>query len=834
MNLSALLAAVLVTAPLQSPVPQNAGTTIRIGEQAVPLRFPSGPALSVPGEVTRWQGWAYLQAGQGARRVQQMTRVGHGDWTEVGELHRAARQAMTPETPVWRAKVLVFGSVEMLVRDGEGLVRQRRGDLGPENLPRLMEEIARFVALAEASAKGNVRIEIDFEVDRTTVRQELTPDRTAFDLPFLSWYFGPRVNGGQFDAEDRVFRGPYHSILYVHPALVQSWATVERVNGMPVSGVAYFTEPGAEADGVVATALYQRWSEHVADAAMREGFRFGDPEPPAVTLHALPAGVPETAWRSLTRLEPPSGAQYVEQARSQSHSPEVGEPVPVWRPASRSRNVEASIVDDAVRGTVLRYSEVGTARFGGMTAPALDAEALAGDVAAAPYLTFFARSSSVEPIALRLHTQRGIVGEIVLGRIDPTPVEMVGTSWPIMFAARFQPNDQWQQIAVDLRPMLNEGERVLALEIGVPERTKFAERMMIGPVEYLFDDVRFEGAVPAGAAAEERPALAANAASADQTERALAARSGQNLSQLLKDPVDLVRINALAYLIQNPDPAFASDLRVLVGELNPRIGQMALVALSRLDGAQETLRRGVSAGVNELVRGTSAMLLAESGDPKLAGVLSVLIAYPHWQARLAGAEAIAQLPGQEPMVVLMAFLQEVDPSVRFAVTSSADPRVELVRRRLMWSAVNDPSDNVRAMSNWKLVSKVHEDEAARQEGYKGVRDESRWVRLFLVRQMAHEPDEAHRGALRLAVVDRDPEVRGEALKALSLLPGPVMLEEVANTLNDVHPWVQEGLLDLVERKRLTLPREAVESLKSSVNPAIARRAAELNPAARAS
>ncbi len=173
----------------------------------------------------------------------------------------------------------------------------------------------------------------------------------------------------------------------------------------------------------------------------------------------------------------------------------------------------------------------------------------------------------------------------------------------------------------------------------------------------------------------------------------------------------------------------------------------------------------------------------------------------------------------------MAFLQEVDPAVRLAATQAADSSQEYVCNKLLYSAVNDPSDAVRAWSNFKLTQSPIPN--FKREGYKGVRDDGRFARMILLEQLAAHPSDEHRNALRLAVADTDPEVRALALKAFASIPGGVAADEVSNTFEDHDPGVQYALVELALGKKLALPKKTLDELRASPNQKVASKAKEL-------
>ncbi|MCC7230559.1 MAG: HEAT repeat domain-containing protein [Fimbriimonadaceae bacterium] len=226
--------------------------------------------------------------------------------------------------------------------------------------------------------------------------------------------------------------------------------------------------------------------------------------------------------------------------------------------------------------------------------------------------------------------------------------------------------------------------------------------------------------------------------------------------------------------------------------------------------------------------GTKQAAMIEAGrlgDPVFAGALSRQFASNSWQTRLAAAKALTMLPGDEAAVISMTFLQEIDPEVRWTVTCGANTANSVVVKRMLWSAVNDPSDAVRAMSCWKLIESGKPKDAS--EGYKGVRDDSIGVRLELVQRMGASPSPKHRDALLVAIADSSWLVRAAALSSLAKQSEPVKVDEIGNVLEDKFPAVQLALLDLAKAKSLSLPPAAIANLKTSLDARVVERVKEL-------
>ena len=379
-------------------------------------------------------------------------------------------------------------------------------------------------------------------------------------------------------------------------------------------------------------------------------------------------------------------------------------------------------------------------------------------------------------------------------------------------------------------------DNVVSLSIGPSTSDLLAERQQIEPIVYDFDKFEVLTALEPGVTETLPISVTPSFTSLDPASRLAALQTycknptpdqKATAYKLISDTDDNVRLNATVMIGKLKDSEAESFLAANATNLDPRIDEAALNALAILgsESAWATIQHALLAGTTDLAKITAAKLLSTRKDPTLAGQISVLMAQRSWQVRKASAEAIGALPGREASIMLMAFLQELDPSVRLTATMSADTAQEYVCSKLLYSSVNDPSDAVRAWSNVKLT--MSPLESFKNEGYKGVRDDSREVRILLLQQLAAHPSETHRQALRIAVADSDPEVRANALTAFGTMAGAVSVEEIANTLHDRHAWVQRALVELALTKKLSLPKETLLALQSSSDESVAKMAKEL-------
>jgi HEAT repeat protein len=292
---------------------------------------------------------------------------------------------------------------------------------------------------------------------------------------------------------------------------------------------------------------------------------------------------------------------------------------------------------------------------------------------------------------------------------------------------------------------------------------------------------------------------------------------------LLADKVSIVRLNAATAFQRIKDPSCESALTVAVSDINPSIQEAALRALGfqGTPTALTTIRQVLRFNPDEYAKSVAARMLAATGDTKYAGDVLLLFTTRGWQPKIAAIEAISQLDKLDPKFRL-GFLRNEDPAVRLAVIDSADVKNSETVSALEWHAVNDPSDLIRARACLQLIASGNQ--AAMDQGYAGVKDDSKLVRLMILSSLADKPAESHRKALQLAVADRNASVRAAALTAYAKFPADVTLEEIANVLQDDDPDVQLALLRLAKAKNLTLPSETIAKMKASPDPRVVQAA----------
>ncbi len=763
----------LLTALLQTggtaPVPYH------LAGREVPLTFPStqGPS-PLSNEVVRWDGWKLGGFAEAAPWKES------GPWQEVASLLAAARAKQTADTPTWRAKVFLLTNSDLLCRTAEGRLFQRRRSLEDPEITAILAGLARFAGMVEASTGGALKVDLQAEIDREFLWEYPVATEENQTDAFLTHYLTPRINGGRFEADDRIDRGPYDSVFVVHPFLLRPSQTSfyelrhTLVNGTPAQSVPLTSESFEDPIAELPRTLWLRWLLCVNEKGLMDSMK---------SLPDFAKNAARSPWK--------------DRVGHMTLTPEVMIQLPRWPrqnvPGHQIAPETLSLSPDPVRGTVLTYRETGSARFGGAWLPPLSH-------ASGRYLSFWAKSTSMDPVAIAWSEGQ----EVVLGK---APLQIGGTS-PAARTVDFRTDGTWQRIVVDLGDAQPD-----VIAIHPPTGGETSERRQIGLIVYQFDDFELLSELPAGLSPTTARQPVPNAQSEEEDDRVLAALQAQTpaeLLALLTDPSDLVKLNATARLTQMKVQGSVVPLQSNLNTINPRLAETALRALAFQDTDEgwQAIRRSIYVGAAERPKQVAAELLGAQKGRDIAGAVSGLIASTSWVSRQAAATAIGRLEGESAQLVLMAFLQELNPAVRFSAIQGADPKVDLVARRLQWAAVNDPSDAIRAESCIRLIQMAAPP--YKKDAFRGVRDESLWVRYRLVSHFRQHPTEEAREALRLAIVDPNAIIRAETLYAFAELPEPVRTEEIQNVLDDTDPTVRQALEYLMSKKTLTPPASRSE------------------------
>ncbi|MDR3692802.1 MAG: hypothetical protein P4L46_25710 [Fimbriimonas sp.] len=795
-TLSPVLLALALTFPQGKSPDLSPGSSSIVPQEVFPK---INHAPQAPMDYLSWRGWGYLQ---GAPAVAPDVYDSVGDWTEVKNRIDSLKSG---KASIWRLKVVIFTRTESDDRDASGVLREHRATIESVQLARVQSAIDRFVGWVSQKFDGRVAVVPDIQIETEWMRDSGQTDGTLFGAPFIRKYLEARINGGTYESEDKIFRGPFHSAFYILAGAGPSLPVTTTVDMTPVAG--FFSLP-VDLTGSPASLdnlIRSTWLSQVEIRAKELGFK-------GTTL-SKSSVASEDPWPIASSLDEPAPQTYLSR---------LGSSLELWPTGADPKEVkvyrlpetDASIVADPDRGQVLKITESAGYRTGGLALPNRTDGIPLATVAETPTLSFEVKTASYDPIAIRIESSDGKSAYVSVGA-DPKLVSPMNAI-PLV-AEAVVPNGKWQKISVNLTDLAQKAgiSKIARLSIEPSPNARLAGKLRPDPIEYEFNDFHFS--TDAG-----NPPLAnvvSDAASDDPEARAsFAAQAktpGPELAALLKDKDGLVRLNATVAYTRFKDPSVEASLISNSLDLDPEVSAEALTALMNegSDTALAVVRRSVRVALFDYDKQVAARLLAQTKDPRMVDDVSLLFNNRSWVARLSGVESLAMISSPSSDASRLVFLRSVDPEIKLAVTRNADPDKDDDVSKLLWSAVNEPSDMVRAASNIKLIESTVA--ANRTEGYKGVHDDSRYVRLVVLEYLAAHPKEENRNALRLAVTDKSELVRAAALNGFIALDGPVSTDEIANVMDDVDPRVQMKLIELAKKKAIKLPQKTMDAMASS-------------------
>ena len=172
----------------------------------------------------------------------------------------------------WKTKIFIIKKSEILEKSNDGIYRQRRSNFEKAQIQKIANSIANFKALAETYGKGNIKISLDIHEENEPYHWILEKPQTILNQDFIQKTFGPRINSDKFDPNDKIYRGPYHSVFFIHPFLTEPSET-QIIRSTPVSGIAFYTHPKTDLKNGLALLLYDKWLEHLSIQAKNKGYK---------------------------------------------------------------------------------------------------------------------------------------------------------------------------------------------------------------------------------------------------------------------------------------------------------------------------------------------------------------------------------------------------------------------------------------------------------------------------------------------------------------------------------------------------------------------------------
>lgn len=678
------------------------------------------------------------------------------------------------------------------------------------------------------------------------------------DLRWVAEQVAPRINDEKFDTDDGSYNGPFPAVFVIHPRLpVQD--RVWTVDHTPVATLSYYKFSQFSAKTSLPTALFDAWKTMVWPGALESAPVFGE-------AGSSPRVAPGALWKALAqrsvRSQRSTAAARVELSKldtiAQVSLPSidvenVGGQAVVASPASADRTLVSSnlvglLADKMPNLGVTRFALGGRQRFVEVDAPIAeiraalavgspqtpaktawiqgevvgDFEAKAGTgpdgkpsmeatfthneprgsvvvaageplvpAQATGVLQFDAKLSTDENVVLDFYGSNGVVLSCVLGGDMATQVEDPSGKAPLDLSV--PSDDQWHPVTLPVTAF--SGKEVLAVVLHGGQ-----DRLSRGAATVSLTVPKLAAEAGPGTSSALNPALGLTKTSspptADQAQALLEAINSSNLT---------VRLTALDVLARVKMPESVLAISTVSRSGFAPVAAMAMRALAFQDtpDAWAVIREAVERGPFDHNRRFAARELAVKPDPAMAASLNFLAARS-WLARLESVRALSAIKTTSAEIIMAALLQsEPSPCVRLEIVKTADITVELVSRRMLYTAVNDSSQWVRAVALGRLLDSSNK--SVRSEALNGVKDEAVGVRLYLLGLMATRANADDRSALRLAVTDLDSRVRAAALRSFARQPGPVDPNEVKNTFTDTDPEVRAALADLAKAKNFKVP-----------------------------
>src|SRR5579871_3539790 len=489
------------------------------GKQVVPVAPPVGSAEFSP-EVAAWKGWASLHSKPIGPLLGPFAT--DGDWAPVLK-EKGALQPEANAVP-WRVKVLLLSSVDFFSPDKDGnLLERRTGIYGPSR-DRIAQGLALAAAKLQARAAGRLAVSYDATED-STLYEETVAEGAGLGSEALRAYVAPRINGGSFEANDKLYHGPYHLCLVIHAGLCKAASCT--INATPIVSIPAPADD--ENASRYAEDVYRAFALAATECSRRHG-REPAPAEPAQNVEPFGTQTPDQI-ASDADFAPPAGAAISEALRAGPFGwppvPRSGDPIAtMWSPASS--NTQLSVADDPDKGSILTAKIGGTFATGGFIVPTeLGMKELVAK--AEHFLVFDARTSATEPLSLGVLSGSGLSNRSVsLG-----PPQSQGMALPL-------PRDgAWHQVAVDLTKfgVSADSDR---LYIGFPPDAALRPKNSILATEYSFANFALAAKPPDGSLTVDDVSAPEWWLKLSELRAAMKAGSGadpgQTIAQALADP----------------------------------------------------------------------------------------------------------------------------------------------------------------------------------------------------------------------------------------------------------------------------------------------------------
>ncbi|MEX2243570.1 MAG: hypothetical protein WD716_06950 [Fimbriimonadaceae bacterium] len=829
----------LVTLALATAQDVQLGT-VDVGGRQVMVTVPAerGPfTVSTPNIAA--DGWKFQLLPDGSAGVRYRS---DGGWGEVADSYLAAAVSAAAATE-YRIKVFLLTNTMLLELGRDGVWRSRTGSMTAVEQGEVFAALARFKALAETATNGAVRLTFDVTVDDDLLfrvananAKSVGPEvlrMTATDNPandstlgpsFIHSEIGPRVNNDAFQSEDGKYNGPYSSVFVVHA--MRTWdVSSYLLDRTPVTSVSWATFTDREPGTALSIQLYYAWAQHLTLSARAHGRT-------NVVERALPTGkdLPQTPQvynvaypESLLRFgnhfanpafsdgQVPGDAVTSQPALPKTTGTLLAQPIYSPPPAQGLLDLspvgrgdfDAEMTDDPIVSRAVVVQESNYLRRGYVTLAKSDASAPLFVVAPDTGVQLRVSCDLPDSFVVRFITSDGgsldalIFGEVLV------PLEADETETRTIDVSR-EPGPFWSEFKIALGTALA-GKSVVEVQLAPPQFAQFYDRKSDGVKTLKIGPVSF-GPMTSPDTAMPKPE-SEDLTWLKELQGTVPDADLQRMRNLLVHADPSLRLNALGAMNRIKRPELIPDLARSPGSGDYGTAYLAINALRHQDETAAWSHIAVTA-INGPF-GHNYQFVSEALGDKVEDttlqVLGVSLLQRSWHARLNAVRTVNKIDSEVAAIIASTTLTapEPDPAVRFELARKTRPQSDLFARRILWSAVNDDSEWVRAMSYVSLLDSPFEQ--IREQALRGVRAESVAVRLAVLGAMTKSPKAHYRTALRAAVVDTEAVVRAAALRAFAVQPGEVVIGEVQNTVTDASPLVKAALQELARAKGLQIP-----------------------------
>jgi HEAT repeat protein len=674
-----------------------------------------------------------------------------------------------PQTPIQQTnplhiKVVVATRLQIVQRDEQGAVTMRRGFIEPSQLNQITEAIKVAKATVEEGTGGRIQVSYDILVDADPYYVWVDPQRIWVNS------LAKPVERTTYDKDSQIIGG----------------AMAQEMVGPWLNEQGFANEVSTNYGPFAAAVLV-----HAGLTSERTD----------LVIHNTPVRV--MSWTGFSQNEPTAAfaQELANLATTRASVPNVT--VPMASTGGVGEFSSAAFNDTEV-GSGLRIASEGIVPRGGVE--------IASGTGQTGFLTLRLRTKSNAPFAIiGLDEALQPLGTALFGMPATKPVE----EKPVPTAYYPVPGDnKWHTLSI---PLADLGGTPAHIWVALHPYAKNAEYPVKGGLSVDVVGVAIKPTADADSVVKSELTTSNESVTSDPA--ALVAG--------LTSPNTDVRLASVWRLTEVKVPEAVAPLLVMAKSANPLEAMGAIPALAFQDTEESWagVRNQLVVGPFEANRRFAAQVL--TGRLVAADVLTITpaLAVRSWRTRMAVLDAIIPVQSPESSITLSGSLDDPYPQIRTRVVANVSLAQNIQLRRLIFTAVNDPSQYIRLMTYIRLIDV--EDEAIRSDALKGVRDDALGVKLGLLAAMTANPKPHYRTALQMAVTDVSPQVRAAALEAFVVQPAAVDPAEISNTFSDADVNVQLALVKLAKSGQVALPAEVIQALKNSPHETVREAAKDL-------